>query len=367
MYECSTLVGPTMSETIPHNRLTFGDAECEAVVQTIRSGQWAQGPRVQELEVALSRMSGVDHAVCVSSGFSALRLSLGALGVRSSDSVVVPAYSCVALANAALAWGATPVPVDIEPFGWNIRQRDCCGAIARCRPRAVIAVDTFGMPVEIDEIIASGVPVIEDCAHGFGIAVGGKWLGSRAQVGVLSFYATKLIGGGEGGAVLTNSRDIAGYIRSARDYGDQPAAAHRMNDKMNDLEASLVLTQLKRLPELISARETIARRYVKMLSGQSVGRLYHLPTESKPRVWYRFVVEMLATPAKTVVAGLQRSGVHGAIPVTDWRPAGSPHAPVADRAYRQLVSLPLYPTLTPDEQDSVVKAFLKFCEASAHA
>jgi dTDP-4-amino-4,6-dideoxygalactose transaminase len=355
-----------MAETIPHNRLTFGDAECEAVAQTIRSGHWALGPRVEELEVALSRMSGVDHAVCVSSGFSALRLSLGALGVRSSDSVVVPAYSCVALANAALAWGATPVPVDIEPVGWNIRQRDCCGVIASGRPRTVIAVNTFGVPAEIDEIIASGVPVIEDCAHAFGLAVGGKWLGSRAQVGVLSFYATKLIGGGEGGAVLTNSKDIAEYVRSARDYGDQPAAAHRMNDKMNDLEASLVLTQLKRLPELISAREAIALRYVKMLSGRAAG-IYLLPTESKARVWYRFVVEMLTVSAETLVAGLQRFGVHAAIPVTDWRPAESPHAPVADRAYRQLVSLPLYPTLTLDEQDSVVKAFLKFCEDSAHA
>jgi perosamine synthetase len=223
------------------------------------------------------------------------------------------------------------------------------------------------MPVEIDEIIGGGVPVIEDCAHGFGIAVGGKWLGSRARVGVLSFYATKLIGAGEGGAILTDSREIADYVRSARDYGDQPAAAHRMNDKMNDLEASLVLIQLNRLSELISARETIARRYINMLSSPSVGRRYRLPTDSKERVWYRFVVEMLTGSAETLVEGLQCSGIQVSIPVTDWRPAGSLHSPVADRAYRQLVSLPLYPTLTPNEQDCVVKSFLKVCEDSACA
>ncbi len=184
---------------------------------------------------------------------------------------------------------------------------------------------------------------------------------------MLSFYATKLIGGGEGGAVLTNSREIADYVRSARDYGDQPAAAHRMNDKMNDLEASLVLTQLKRLSESIPARETIARRYINMVSGPSIGRLYRLPTDSKERVWYRFVVEMLTVSAETLVDGLQCSGIHAAIPVNDWRPVGSPHSPVADRAYRQLVSLPLYPTLTPNEQDCVVKAFLKVCEECARA
>jgi dTDP-4-amino-4,6-dideoxygalactose transaminase len=140
-----------------------------------------------------------------------------------------------------------------------------------------------------------------------------------------------------------------------------------MNDKMNDLEASLVLTQLKRLPELIAAREAIARRYIKMLSSSpSLGCLYRLPTDSKERVWYRFVVEMLTKSAETVVNKLERLGICAAIPVNDWRAEGSPPSPVADRAYRSLVSLPLYPTLTASEQDRVVEAFLKVSEDSAH-
>jgi dTDP-4-amino-4,6-dideoxygalactose transaminase len=352
-----------MAETIPHNRLTFSEAECEAVARTVRSGHWAQGPRVQELEAALARLGEVKYAVCVASGLSALRLSLGALGIGSSHSVVVPAYSCVALANAALAWGATPVPIDIEPRSWNLCQAACSDAVSAARPHVVIAVNTFGVPVEIDEIIADGLPVIEDCAHAFGITVGGKWLGSRTQVGVLSFYATKLIGGGEGGAVLTDSAEIAASVGSARDYADQPAAAHRLNDKMNDLEAALVLAQLPRLPEFISAREKIAQRYLDMLSDSSAhGRLYRLPAPSKERVWYRFVVEMLKTSARTIVDGLRAFGINAALPMTDWRPAGSLPSPVADRAYRQLVSLPLYPTLTTNEQDCVVKAFLKASE-----
>jgi dTDP-4-amino-4,6-dideoxygalactose transaminase len=350
---------------IPHNRLTFSEAECDAVARTVRSGHWAQGPRVQELEAALARMTGVQHAVCLASGFSALRLSLGALGVRSSHSVLVPAYSCVALANAVLAWGANPVPIDVEPGSWNLRPEFCREATSKHRPSALIAVNTFGMPALIDEFIATGVPVIEDCAHAFGIACGGKFLGSRADVGILSFYATKLIGGGEGGAILTNSTEIAGYIRSSRDYADQPASPYRLNDKMNDLEASLVLSQLKRLPELISARESIANRYLDMLSDSQSAELYRLPAKTKERVWYRFVVEMLTESAKTVVDRLQRLGIHADLPVNDWRPTGSPNAPVADRAYRQLVSLPLYPTLTSGEQNSVVTAFLKICEDSA--
>jgi perosamine synthetase len=352
---------------IPHNRLTFGDAECEAILRTVRSGQWAQGPRVEELETALAGLGGVRHAVCVGSGLAALRLTLGALGVQSGDSVLVPAYSCVALANAALAWGATPVAVDVDAVNWNIEPAQCRRQIEDSRPRAAIAVNTFGAPAPVEEIISNGVPVIEDCAHAFGLKVGGKLFGSRTQVGVMSFCATKLIGGGEGGAVLTNSTEIAHFVRSARDYGDQPANAHRMNDKMNELEAALVLAQVERLPAMIAAREVVAARYLERLADPPCGHMFRLPARSSKRVWYRFAVEMLRVPAQTVVADLQRFGIQAAIPVTDWRPAESPAAPVADRAYRKLVSLPLYPTVTQDEQDAVLKAFLSLCEDYARA
>ncbi len=347
---------------VPHNRLTFGDAECDAVVRAVRSGQWAQGPQVQDLEAALARMAGVGHAVCVASGFAALRLTLGALGVRSNSKVIVPAYSCVALANAALAWGASPVPVEVDPVHWNIGPAQWRLEVERSRPRATIAVNTFGAPVPVEEMISSEFPVIEDCAHAFGSRVRGQWLGARSQVGVLSFYATKLIAGGEGGAVLTHSEDIAHFVRSARDYGDQPADGHRMNDKMNDVEAALVQAQLARLPEMISARAAVAGRYLEQLSDPRFGDVFRLPAIAKERVWYRFVVEMLTTSAETMVAGLERFGIHAAAPVIDWRPAGSPDAPAADRAYKSLVSLPLYPTLTEQEQDVVVESFLELCE-----
>jgi dTDP-4-amino-4,6-dideoxygalactose transaminase len=357
---------PKMRE-IPHNRLTFGDAECQAVLRTVRSGQWAQGPRVEELETVLARLGGVRHAVCVASGLAALRLALGALGVRSGERVLVPAYSCVALANAALAWGATPVPVDVEAVTWNIDATECKRHAGHSPARAVIAVNTFGAPAGVEEIGNTGLPVIEDCAHAFGAEVAGRRLGSRAQVGVLSFYATKLIGGGEGGALLTDSSEIANFAKSARDYGDQPADAHRLNDKMNELEASLVLAQLERLPDMIAARESLAARYLDRLANFAHGGVFRLPARGGQRIWYRFAVEMLCVPAETVIRDLQRCGVHAAVPVTDWRSPQSPAAPVADRAYQKLVSLPLYPTLTEEEQDVVVEVFLRLCEDYARA
>jgi dTDP-4-amino-4,6-dideoxygalactose transaminase len=347
---------------IPHNRLTFGERECDAVLRSVRSGQWAQGPEVRELETTLARVGKVQHAVCVASGLAALRLTLGSLGIREGDKVLVPAYSCVALANAVLSWGATPVPVDVDAVNWNLEPKQCLQHAANSKPRAVISVNTFGVPSPVEEIISTEVPVIEDCAHAFGLQAGGQTLGSRTQAAIISFYATKLIGGGEGGAVLTNSPKIADFVRQARDYSDQSAGGHRMNDKMNDLEAALVRAQLDRLPEMIAAREAIAHRYLELLSGPMSDRVFRLPARTNPRIWYRFAVEMLTTSAETVITGLQRLGAHAASPVTDWRPAGSPSAGVADRAYRGLVSLPLYPTLTRLEQDAVAGAFLKLCE-----
>lgn len=352
-----------MRRVIPHNRLTFDDAECEAVLQTVRSGQWAQGPRVEELENSLAKMAEVKHAVCVASGLAALRLSLGALKVRTGDSVPVPAYSCVALANAAMALGATPVPVDVESTHWTLDSK-ACEKLSSASTRAAIAVNTFGAPAVLEGI---SVPVIEDCAHAFGITIDGEYLGSRSIVGVLSLYATKLVGGGEGGAVLTNSSEIASFVRGARDYGDQPADAHRMNDKMNELEAALVSVQLKRLPEMIAARARIAERYLERFADAEKNQIFRLPARSAERVWYRFAVEMLRVPAETVVRDLLPFGIHAAIPVTDWRLQGSPVAPNADRAYRSLVSLPIYPTLTEEEQDAVLEGFLKLCEGYARA
>ena len=353
-----------MAQIIPHNRLTFGESEWTAVATAVRSGQWAQGPRVLELETELARLAGVRHAVAVGSGLGAVRLALGALRVRAGDSIAVPAYSCVALANAVLSWGARVVPLEIEPRTWTL---DSKKLELPTELRAVIAVNTFGAPACFTEIRARGIPVLEDCAHAFGLSSEDGALGGRGDLGVLSFYATKLIGGGEGGAVLTNSEDLAQFVRNARDYSDQPPDGHRLNDKMNDLEASLVLAQLRRLPDMINRRQEIAHRYIQAFSEANIQSVYRLPKLTSRRVWYRFAVEMVCTAAAKVIDDLADLGVQAAIPVNDWRPPDSPPCPVADRAYSKLVSLPAYPSLTDQEQQVVIESFVNLGVGYARA
>ena len=196
---------------VPHNRLTHGRQEELAVAAVVASGQWAGGGRGEELERRLAERAGVPFAICVGSGLAALRLSLRALGVGRGSRVVVPAYSCVALANAALSLGAEPVAVDVTPGTWNLD----AAAAARQQASAAVVVHTFGCRANLADYRDSAGATIEDCAHAFGL----PGLGAGSDVAILSFYATKLIGAGEGGAVLTSSEEIAASVRAHRVVG----------------------------------------------------------------------------------------------------------------------------------------------------
>jgi dTDP-4-amino-4,6-dideoxygalactose transaminase/RimJ/RimL family protein N-acetyltransferase len=350
--------------TVPHNRLTFDEHEVTAVAEAVRSGQWASGIRVASLEDQLARRAGAAHAVCVSSGLSALRLALLAVGVQPGDRVLVPAYSCVALANAVIACGAVPVPVDVDGDTWQLDTASAEWTIAEQKPAAAIVVNMFGAAAPVDRMHRWRIPIIEDCAHAFGFASGGRILGSRTDLSILSLHATKLLGAGEGGAVLSNTPAIADYVRSSRDYADRPADGRRQNDQMTDIEAALASAQLARLDDMLSARRRLAHRYTELLRESAHGsESFRLPTASPDHAWYRFTIELTVTTARTVVEKLARLGVNAAEPVDNWI-GDSSAFPIAHRAFRHLLSLPLYPTLTNAEQDRVVDALLQACDAS---
>jgi perosamine synthetase len=347
---------------VPHNRLTHGELEANAVLKVVRSGIWANGPEVAALERDLSAITGRAGAVAVGSGLAALRLSLLGLGVGAKDEVIIPAYACVALANAVLAVGAKPVVADSTAGEWTIDPVSAA-SVVNGRTRAMVAVHTFGYPADIAALRRTGIPVIEDCAHGLKMAD----MGRRGDVVMSSFYATKLIGAGEGGSVMTDREDVLQTVRQWRDYGDRPADGTRLNDKMTEMSAALARCQIERLDTLIAQRKGIARRYLDALKPLADKELIVLPPADKDRVWYRFVIEAKGRNADDFVASLWQYEIGGDIPVWDWRtPAGaySP-TPIADHAYRRVVSLPLYPTLDAAAQDDVVAAVFRTCKTKA--
>jgi dTDP-4-amino-4,6-dideoxygalactose transaminase len=196
------------------------------------------------------------------------------------------------------------------------------------------------------DLMLEGLPVIEDCSHAFGH----DQLGGSAHMAVVSLYATKLLGGGEGGMILTDDQLLANCVRDARDYIDKAPCAARLNDKMTDLEAALVLCQLDRLSWALSRRAELAGDYAEALEPLVRNRLCSLPINPPGRVWYRYAVSV--DEPDRVVESLARQGVTAARPIENWGGA-SDATPVALDAFQSLVSLPLYPTLTNAERVQV--------------
>ena len=212
-----------MTKSIPHNRLTIGDQEVTAVTEVIRSGYWSFGDKNLKLEEQLAKLFVRKFGVAVSSGSSALLLTLLHLKLRATDKVIIPAFSCVAIANAVLASGARPVVVDVEPGTWNLDIKKASEFIDD-NVKAIIIVNTFGYPVNIPELRTLGVTIIEDCSHGFKFDSVSNTVNSDADFCVLSLYATKLLAGGEGGAILFNDKEAYENLTYMRDYTDKVPA-----------------------------------------------------------------------------------------------------------------------------------------------
>ncbi len=347
-------------KVVPHNRLFFDKKEEQALIKTLRSGYWVCGRKVEQLEKELCKMSGYRYCVCVASGLAALRLSLLALGIGKKSKVIIPAYSCVALANSVLACGAKPVPVDVELGSWTIETQSAYKAIKAYGADAIISVDMFGIQADIKELKKTGLPIIEDFAHFF-------WKkpeqpNKHANIAITSFYATKLIAAGEGGAILTDNKQYADFVRDWRDYTNKLPDGRRLNDKMTDLEATLALAQLNKIKGSIAKREYIAQNYLKAFNkSAAIGNRFELPPRDKKRIWYRFVMLLKNIIAAQAITFLRRKGVSAAFPVVDWRTGSfKKDAPNADLAYKFLLSLPLYPALEKREQQKVIDVFLDF-------
>lgn len=342
---------------VPHSRPWVGEAEVSAVAAVLNSRQIAQGPRVMELERNWCEATGTQAAAAVGSGLAAMRLALAALEVGPGDEVILPAYSCVALLNAVLAMGATPVLADVLLDRWTLAPESVRDRLTR-QTKAILAVHLFGYPADMSALGAMGVPVIEDCAHGIGGRCGGAAFGSAGTLSMASFYATKMLGGSEGGIVAGHSPALVDRIRQARDYSDQLPDAHRLNDKMSDLEAVLASEQLKRLPETLRRRADRARIYGERLRPLAEEGLLVLPSDEPGRVWYRYVVRLTHHKAPDLAVRLCSHGIRGEQPVWDLRTCSYWREGLdgATAAFDRLLSLPLYPDLSDMEQGLVCSA-----------
>jgi perosamine synthetase len=322
------------------------------VAAVVRRGWVAAGPEVAAFEGELARWLGTEAAVAVSSGSAALELALRALDVGAGDEVLIPTYVCDALHHAVSRTGATPVLVDADRATLSLSAADARTRLTS-RTRAIVVPHAFGLAADLAPLAALGVPVIEDCAQTVGARLDGRPVGSLGTLAVCSFYATKLLTTGEGGAVAGPAALLA-RVRDARDYDERDELTPRFNAKLSDLAAALGRSQLARFDAFVTRRRAIAARYRERLRGTPCA----MPAEGGSRhVYHRFVVEV-ERPPDAVQASLAARGVAARRPV--YRPAhralGLAGFPEADRLWARALSLPCYPTLTDGEVDAVASA-----------
>src|SRR6266487_4630607 len=267
-----------------------------ALEQICESTTFAQGPATSKFEAKFAANCGVDHCVSLNSGTSALHLALRCLDVGPGDEVVTVSMSFIATAWAITYVGATPVFVDIDPVRRTLNPDNLEAAITP-RTKAIIPVHLYGMPAEMDRIMAIAdrhkLPVIEDAAQAHGAKYWNKHVGQFAQIACFSFYPGKNLGAyGEGGALITNDASIAQRTRSLRDHAQSQKYLHDeigYNYRMDSFQGAVLAIKLKRLDGWNIARADRAAYYTELLSNST----YRLPMHFSDSecVWHCYVIE----------------------------------------------------------------------------
>ncbi len=357
-------------------------AEIErAIAEVAASGAFVHGPSCKRFEEASAAYCGVEHAVGCASGSDALLLALMALDIGPGDEVVLPSFTFFATAGAVWRLGARPVFADILPGTFNIDPADVARKVTPAT-KAVMPVHLFGQCVEMDALreAAAGAPVIEDAAQAIGAEYRGQKAGSIGLMGCLSYYPTKNLGAwGDAGLITTNDAAIAAKLRILRDHGQSPRYHHGLvglNSRLDAIQAAVLSVKLGRLDGWATARDLNARRYAAQLARLGLDRYLGLPEVSPEcaSVWNQFTIRVPGGLRDALQQQLSDrnigSAVYYPIPLHLQKCfAGLGYQrgslPVSEQAAEEVLSLPIYPEMTRDEQDRVIAALADFCGMAA--
>ena len=378
-------------------RLFYGhqyidEADVKAVTQVLTSDYLTCGPKVTELEAKLCEITGAKYAVVCSNGTAALHIAALAAGVGEGDELITTPITFAASANCGLYCGAKPVFADIDPNTYNISPASVKAKITD-KTKAVVAVDFTGQAVELDLLLEmcheKGIVLIEDGAHSIGTKYNGQPVGSIADMTTFSFHPVKTVTGGEGGAVLTNSEELYKRLLLFRSHGITRDAELLENEshggwyyeqidlgynyRMTDIQCALILSQLDKLKMFSDRRKQIVNRYNEAFS--RIPELFvqqEIPQSDTTRHLYilRIRPEMLNIDRKGFFEALAAENiccnVHY-IPVY-WHPHyqrlgyQKGICPNAEKLYNEMMSLPLYYSMTDSDVEDVIKAVGKIVD-----
>jgi dTDP-4-amino-4,6-dideoxygalactose transaminase len=330
----------------------FSEEEKEAVLQILESGQITRGRWTGAFASEFAEYIGVKHCFTVCSGTTALFVSLKALGVERGERVVVPAMSFMATIDAVYLAGGEPVVVDVDEF-YTIDLNQLEDAVKKFRPKVVIPVHLYGCMADMESIMfladRYGFYVLEDAAQAHGAELKGKKAGSWGHLTAFSFYASKNVPMGEGGAITTDDDRMAERVKKWIDFGQHPA----FNFRITEFQAAIGTLQLRKLEMRNSRRREIARLY-----NRSFKDLFSIPLERENSLHVYHLYTLRHPERDRIVEDLRNAGIDARVyyPYLLHELRGSRHLPTprAEAFRREVFSIPVHPYLTDEEVSFVV-------------
>ena len=356
------------------------------VAKVLSHGMFIMGPEVAELEARLAKFVGVKHCVSCANGTDALHMALMALGVGPGDAVFVPTFTFIATAEVVSLLGAVPIFVDVDARTFNLDCSSLEEAILRVNkagtltPKAIVPVDLFGLPADYQRIEAIAerynLLILEDAAQSLGSASQEKKAGSFGHIAATSFFPAKPLGCcGDGGALFTNDDRLAGILKSIRVHGKGSDKYDNvrigLNSRLDTLQAAILLAKLEVFPEELRARQRAAEFYTARLPASVTPPLV-APEARSAWAQYSILVEDRDSLQKALKEVGVPTNVYYPKPLhlqTAYSDLGyeSGSFPVAERLSQSILSLPMHPYLTEEEQTCVVDAVARFTsESTAH-
>lgn len=372
---------------IPYGRQTIDEDDINAVVDVLKSDYLTTGPKIAEFEQAVASYTGAKYAVAISNGTSALHAACFAAGIGQGDEVITTPLTFAASANSVLYCGGTPVFADVDPYTYNIDPKDIRKKITD-KTKAIIAVHLAGQPCDMDEIhsIAQehNLIVIEDGAHALGSVYKGKKVGCLSDMTTFSFHPVKPITTGEGGMIMTDNEELYKRLVLFRSHGitrdnsmmtrnEGPWFYQQLdlgyNYRITDIQCALGCSQMRKLDKFLKRRRELVERYNNaFIECDNIVTPYQLPDTQSG--WHLYIVQVKNHDRKQVFETLRDKGigvnVHY-IPVymhPYYREHGykDVHCANAEEIYSHIISLPLYPGLTDEQQDYVIDTLKQLCE-----
>jgi perosamine synthetase len=369
---------------LPYGKQEISDADVKAVVEALSSGWLTTGPRVSEFENAFANWCGAKEGVAVNSGTAALHAAMRAIELKPGEEVIVPAITFAASANAAIYEGGVPVFADVEYDTLLIDPASVAGRITP-KTRAIVAVDYAGQPADYDSLRALAqqhhLALIADACHAPGATYKGRRTGTLADISCFSFHPVKHLTTCEGGMAVTDDAAMATHMRRFRNHGidsdhrsRDAAGAHAynmaelgFNYRLPDVQCALGLAQLQRLSGWVAARQRIAMLYDEALAGvKGVRPLKH--HDDRTHAYHLYVVRLDdGIDRDRVFSRLRAEGVganvhyapvylHSHYAKLGYKPGLCPNA---EAAYRQILTLPMFPAMTASDVRRVVAALTK--------